>query len=63
MMKNKKGVNALYYKIRGRILNSAVNGWAMDERLRINGWAMETLLPKMFRFTVFQSPGLQPWVK
>jgi len=28
----------------------------------MNGWAMETDIPKMFRFTVFLSPGLQPWV-
>jgi hypothetical protein len=56
MMKNKKGVNALEREIRGRILNPAVNGWAM-----------ETDIPKMFRFIVFhfpglRSPGLQPWV-
>jgi len=25
-------VNALHHEIRGRILNPAVNGWAMDER-------------------------------
>jgi hypothetical protein len=51
MMKNKKGVNALHHEIRGRILNPAVNGWAI-----------ETLIPKMFRVNVFHSPGLQPWV-
>jgi hypothetical protein len=38
-----------------------MNGWAMDERLRMNRQVMETNIPKMFRFTVFHSPGLQPW--
>jgi hypothetical protein len=25
----------------------------------VNGWAMETLIPEMFRFTMFRSPGFQ----
>jgi len=48
---SKKGVNALQINVRSFPINPAVNGWAM-----------ETDIPKMFRFTVFRSPGLQPWV-